>query len=108
MTCETVSIAWMATVPARERIASAGVVIAANAKCDCAVSQTQDGSWRDRAANNCARDARLLAGDNLGQESVEQTGTIVVTSANESVVVDPVEGSEDRARIIVDHEAIGP
>ena len=56
---------------------------------------------RARAANSCAR-ARLLAGDNLSQEPMEQAGTIIVTSANEPVVVDSVEGSEDRARIIED------
>ena len=33
---------------------------------------------------------------------MEQAGTIVVTSANEPAVVDSVEGSEDRARIIED------
>ena len=63
---------------------------------------------RARAANSCARDARLLAGDNLSQEPMEQAGTIVVTSANEPVVVDSVEGSEGRARIIEHKETIGP
>ena len=48
------------------------------------------------------RDARLLADDNLSQEPMEQAGTIVVTSANEPVVVDSVKGSEDRARIFED------
>ena len=72
-----------------------------------------------RGNGNCSRDGLdrkrvhrpnlvIDCGDNLGQESVEQTGTIIVTSANEPVVVDSVEGSEDRARIIEDYEAIGP
>ena len=55
------------------------------------------GRWA-RAANSCAPDARLLAGDNLSQEPMEQAGTVAVTSANEPVVVDSAEGSENRAR----------
>jgi hypothetical protein len=53
-------------------------------------------------------DARLLAGDNLSQEPVEQAGIILVTSANEPVVVDSAKGCKGRARIIEDHEAIAP
>ena len=63
---------------------------------------------RARAGNSCARDARLLAGDNLSQEPMEQAGIILVTSANEPVVVDSAKGCKGRARIIVDHEAIAP
>jgi len=39
---------------------------------------------RDRfvLATDNARDARLLAGDNLSQEPMEQTGIILVTSTN--------------------------
>src|SRR6478672_9126924 len=78
VTGETVSIAGTATVPAMGRIASASLSCSGH-----------------------------LLGNNLGQESVEDTGAVIVTSANEPVVVDSSKRSEDRTRIIEDEELAG-
>jgi hypothetical protein len=95
----------MATVPARGWIASARVSrhVHSSTMLDLKLKTAADNARV--AGPRCQQlraDARLLPGDNLSQEPMEQAGTIVVTSANEPVVVDSVEGSEDRARIIED------
>ena len=48
-----------------------------------------------------------LIGNDLGKESMQQAGTIIVTSANDPGVVDAAKGSKDGPRIIVDDETPG-
>ena len=48
-----------------------------------------------------------LTGNDLGKESMQQAGTIIVTSANDPGVVDSAKGSKDGPRIIVEDETSG-